>query len=98
MSENGVKFWRRFGPFSRLFSDFRGPGRLFQDFLAFGAETPSPRSTEPQRYCFKGAALGRCWLSSGTGFAEFHAEPVESSLANRLLAEEELRESNKIGT
>ena len=25
-----------------------GPGRLFRDFLAFGPETPSPRSTEPQ--------------------------------------------------
>ena len=54
-------FWRLFGPFSRLFSDFWDPAagrpretfsRLFGDFLAFGPETPSPRSTESQCYCF----------------------------------------------
>ena len=49
----GMGFWRLFGPFSRPFADFWDPGpesfsRRLGDFLAFGPETPSPRSTEPQ--------------------------------------------------
>ena len=46
-------FRRSFGIFWTLFEIFLGvlgpgPGRLFRDFLAFGPEAPSPRSTEPQ--------------------------------------------------
>ena len=39
-------FLGRFGPYSRDFFGLLGPspGRLFGDFLAFGPETPSPRS------------------------------------------------------
>ena len=59
-------FWRLFGPFSRLFSDFWGPGagrpretfsRLFGDFLAFGPKTPSPRPTESQLQPSSSASL-----------------------------------------
>ena len=56
-SKKGLKmgFWRLFGPFSRLFSDFWGPapGDFFRDFFeTSGPETPSPRSTEPQHELF----------------------------------------------
>ena len=65
-SENG--FSETFRTFFETFFGLSGPGpgRLFrdffQDFLAFGPETPSPRPTEPQnsrfRHCVR-VAFGR---------------------------------------
>ena len=66
-SENG--FLDTIRTFFETFSDFwhPAPGRLFRDFLAFGPETPSPRSTEPQHWShFLGSATTTRFLQTFT--------------------------------